>query len=314
MVAVAPQAAGQEANAGAAEALFESGKALLVQKDYAQACPKLAESYRLDPGTGTLLALALCHEGQGRLATAWGEFADVAARAHREGRPDREALASKHRADLESRVSKLTISVDTATGQMEAVRITRDGVEVGAGSWATPVPTDPGAHRVEASARGYKPFAVTVVLSGDGSRETVIVPALQPDSTETPGAPDNTPRFWSTPRYVGVALMGAGVVGVVVGSIFGLQAISSNDDSNKNPTTVGCSGTSCGATGFSDRNDARSSGTVSTIAFVAGGALLGGGAVLFALGKPRANLALTVPIVPSVADRSFGLGLRGWLW
>src|SRR6185312_7978700 len=72
----------------AAEALFRNGKELRAKQDYAHACPKLEESFRLDPATGTLLALAICHERQGRIASAWGEYVDVASRSKLEQRPD----------------------------------------------------------------------------------------------------------------------------------------------------------------------------------------------------------------------------------
>lgn len=58
----------------AARALFDDGKRLMLEKRWDEACPKLAESQRLDPGGGTILALALCYEGTGKTATAWATF------------------------------------------------------------------------------------------------------------------------------------------------------------------------------------------------------------------------------------------------
>jgi len=307
VVARVSMAHAQGADEAAAESLFQAGKALLEQRNYTEACPKLAESYRLDPGTGTLLALALCHEGEGRLASAWGEFADVLARSRREGRPEREALARQHKAALESRLPMLTISVAAGADQAPGFEIKRDGVAVGQGSWATPVPVDPGHHHVEAAAPGCKTFAVTVSLLGDASREAVVVPPLECAPAGEAAPAGAAAGFWSPLRYAALAVGGLGVAGVAVGSAFGLQAIALNNDSKAN-----CNAQSqCSQPGFSTRHDAQSAGNVSTVGFVAGGALLAAGTTLFVLGRRAPASGAALRTVPWVSAREVGLGVQG---
>lgn len=96
-------------NAAMAEALFREGQRLMFEKRYPEACPKLAESHRLDPAGGTLLTLAFCHEAEGRTATAWTEFREAEAVALREGRRDRQAAAREKADALEPRLSRLVI-------------------------------------------------------------------------------------------------------------------------------------------------------------------------------------------------------------
>ena len=63
----------------AAEALFSAGRADVERGDYASACPKFADSQRLDPAPGTLINLADCEEHVGQLARAWQHWREAIA-------------------------------------------------------------------------------------------------------------------------------------------------------------------------------------------------------------------------------------------
>src|SRR3954471_21118490 len=104
-------AAAQTGNAAMAESLFREGKRLSGEKNFAQACPKFQESYRLDPGLGTLLNLATCHESEGKLASAWAEFSEASSQAKRQSDNDRGQLAQDHMKALEPKLAHVSIVV-----------------------------------------------------------------------------------------------------------------------------------------------------------------------------------------------------------
>ncbi|WP_437720006.1 hypothetical protein [Sorangium sp. So ce861] len=164
------------ADTAAAQALFDAARQLMAQGKHAEACPKLEESHRLDPGIGTQFNLATCYEQVGRTASAWSTFLDVAGAAKAAGQLEREKVARQRATALEPKLIRLTI---TAPADAPAdLQVKRDGALVGRAQWGTPVPVDPGKHTVEAWAAGRSPFVKTVELNKAGASETVAVPPL----------------------------------------------------------------------------------------------------------------------------------------
>src|SRR5687768_18046990 len=110
----APRAYAQRSvdNKAAAEALFDHAKRLHAAGRYAEACPKFAESQKLDAGVGTLLYLADCYEKIGQTASAWAGFREAAAAAKNAGQEEREKIARDRAAGLEPQLSRLTITVE----------------------------------------------------------------------------------------------------------------------------------------------------------------------------------------------------------
>lgn len=291
-------AAAEGNNAVAAEALYQEGRALMAEGKYEDACPKLAESQRLDPATGTLLSLAVCHEAEGRLATAWAEFNDAEARARADGREDREKLARDRVAALRPRLSTLAIDVSPELAATPGLELRVDGIVTGPGSFGVAVPVDGGQHRVEAKAPGKLPFEASVNVKPESDAVRVSVPALRDDphlsATTTAAPPSSSAEApsagGSSLRTIGLVTAGAGVVGLGVGSFLGLSAKSDYDEAKQS-----CLGNGCYTDAYDEIESARSQGTVATVVFIVGGAALATGVALFVLApsetreQPRAS-------------------------
>src|SRR5437868_3103320 len=93
----------------AAEALFQEGRQLLEEGHVDEACLRLAESYWQEPASGTLLNLARCHQAQGKIATAWAEYAAAARLSRAQGREDRARAAEERASALEPKLSRLKL-------------------------------------------------------------------------------------------------------------------------------------------------------------------------------------------------------------
>jgi len=305
-----PARAGEEA---AAEALFEQGVTLFDEGKLAEACPKLAESYRLDPATGTLLALALCHEREGKLASAWAELTEVEGRAQREGQADRRQLAHQKAEALRPRLSTLSVEVSEALAQRTDLEIRRDGTVLGRGAWNVPVPIDGGDHEVVVSAPGKKPWRRAVTIAAESAHVGISVTALDdaPPEAVTPSVVSSALRArrrahgtqpWRALEWAGVGSAGAGVVALGVGGIFLANALQSKTDASPD-----CSGEFCSPAGLAARADAVREGNWATAFMLTGGLLVATGASLFAVGRVRAAAHEEATLVVSAVPTASGL-------
>jgi hypothetical protein len=288
----------------AADTLFREGRQLFDDKRYDEACPKLAESFRIDPATGALLALAACHEAQGKTASAWTEYNEVVARARREGRADRADAAQQRSDALESKLSKLTVILGPGTSAISGLVVRRDGIVLGAGALGAALPVDPGDHTVDASAPNRQPWVIHVTITVDGGTAMASVPPLGETPTWATTERDTTPSALPL-RPIGIATGAAGIVALGVSTYFAVRAASKNSDSKTD-----CLGDVCGTTGRQQRLDALSAANVSTVMFVVGAVLAAGGVTLFVLGKPTESKP-TIAAVPTVDKQGAGFALSG---
>jgi hypothetical protein len=307
----------------AATALFDEGRKLMASHDYATACPKLAESQRLSPSGGTLLNLAECYEKNGQTASAWAAWKDAAGRANAAGKADVEKRASDRATALEPNLAKLTVTLAVGS-DVPGLEVKRDGAVVGHAEFGTALPVDPGTHTVEASAPGKQPWSGKVDVAAKQKDATVTVtlvdapappppppPPPNPAGTGTPPPPPTQPppqetSSWSTQKTLAVVAGGVGVVGVAVGSIFGLRAKSKNDEAlqpQNCPTSSLCT-----QNGLNLTNDAKSAASLSTIGFVAGGVLVAAGVVLWVT-APSSTTQTGIRLAPTVAPSFGGLSL-----
>jgi hypothetical protein len=307
----------QGSDRAVAEELFRQGQSLMQAQRFAEACPKLAESQRLDPGTGTLLNLGVCHEREGKLASAWAEYNDVLTLAQRDGREDRVAYAKERIAAVEPRLSRLKIELSPGS-DVPALEVKLDGNVVGRPTLGVAIPVDPGTHRVAASASGKRPWETSVTVPTGPVEIVVALPALgdavaeplapkAPVIAERPGS--DRPPASNTQRILAYGLGGLGLVGVGIGTVFGLKAISKNDESNER----GCVGNECSPSAGALREDAQSAGTLSTVAFAVGGAALAGGVVLF-LTAPNSKAEGSRPVARIALAPSGGRLELGATW
>jgi hypothetical protein len=306
------------ADAALATELFNAGRDLMKDAQYAAACPKLAESARLDVKVGTLARLAECDERLGHVAVARSHWQQALNLARSSGDP-RAAHVESELTRIDRVVPKIEIVFSGEPPRDLVLEL--DDVQLGVASLGVKLPVEPGPHTLRASTPGKRPAIVAIDVAADGAVSRVILPALVSDADPVPPVatspasspssappPDAVPRESSAPwRTVGLASAGVGVVAIGVGSVFGVMAKSKRDDSYAQPG--GCVNDDCPPAAARTREDARSAGNTATVFFVAGGILAAAGVTMFLVAPAPSAHALRV--APSVAQTDARLTLEG---
>jgi tetratricopeptide (TPR) repeat protein len=296
---------GREARALVA---FQSGRELMAQKRYAEACHQFEESQKLDPGVGTMLNLGYCYEKLGKTASAWATYRDAAAAAQEEGRLAWESAARERVARLEGSLLRVVIEVQPQTVS-NTLNVLVDGTSLPKSVWGQPAPLYPGQHEVRAIAADRRTWTVTFEVNAEHV-PTVIVPVLDP--VGPPGAMAESAQFRASAparggnarRTAALVLGGVGVAALGVTTIFGSSAISTYQSANADCAAVGC-----GPAGHDAQVRAYNEGTVATVAAIGGGVALVGAAILWF--APPSTRWGGIEVQATLSGGTWGASLRG---
>jgi hypothetical protein len=294
-----------------ADALFQVGRAAADRGDWETACPKFAESQRLDPAPGTLLNLADCEEHVGHVATASEHFREALDQLP--AGDDRIDFAKQHVAALAPRVPHLSIFL--AANAPFDTTILRDDVQVGRASLGVPLPLDPGQHALTVSAAGRPPAHYVVKLAEGQASRIDVAPGAAPDEPEaeasppqqapttpvSPAAAQISPEQRRTLAYV---IGGAGAASLLVSIVTGFMALGAKGTMSEHCTASNA----CDSTGMDAASSGRTFSTISTIAFLAGAAGVGVGGYFFVTSSDSGQAATTAS---RSAPRGVGLAIGG---
>jgi len=205
-----------------AKQLYDEGQTAMKSKDYATACKKFQESYRISGIAGSLLNWADCEESAGHVGTAFNLWNEGAALVVRD--PDRKAFVDQRIQAISPRVPRLHIVVGAP--DVKQVHATLDGANVDA---SKPIPADPGAHKIVVSAPGFvdETASVTVEFGEQKDVPVFATPHRAPGATVPDGKTQDAPHGNPTLRTAGWIVGGVGVLGVITfgatgGAVLGL--------------------------------------------------------------------------------------------
>jgi len=233
------------------------------------------------PGIGTLFNLADCYEHLGKTASAWTAFSETADMAKRAAQPDRESIARERAAALAPKLAKMRLDMKGAPPPGFEIRL--DGKPLPAAVVGTEIPVDPGDHKVLVSATGKAPREVAVRIEVAAAVVLVISTTLRRRRRRSRrrrhrAAASDRRRRRRSPVAEARRARGRRRRDRRARRRDHLRLRASSQWSDAKST---CAGNTCDDKGYSGWQDARSSATIGTVGFVAGGVLAAAAVVLW---------------------------------
>ena len=205
---------------------------------------------------------------------------------------------------------------DASGADVTAVGVTVDGEVLVDRLDGRATPVDPGQHVFTFTAAGGRTVTRTLIVTeGEKWRREQIVFGAGSAAASAPAAPASPTTTadvgggMGTHKILGLAAGGVGVAGLAVGTVFGLLAFSEKSQQESAcGSSASCAG-SAYSTAAGDRSAGLTDSTIATVGFIAGGALLVGGAILFLTAPASAPRATGMTLVPSLGPGGGGLVL-----
>lgn len=202
--------------------------------------------------------------------------------------------------EVNAQIPTIVFSVKDPTGaDLSAVRVTMDGEVIVDRLEGVAMSIDPGEHTFTFETAGQSPLTKKLIIVEAQKDRRELIQFGNPQAAAGGGASGgvaaSTDGGLGTQKILAIVAGGIGVVGLGVGTAFGLLAISAKSDAQNV-----CPNQCTSQDGVNKWNTASTDGTIATIGFIAGGVALLGGAVLW----------VTAPS----SSQQVGIGPGGLTW
>jgi hypothetical protein len=249
---------------------FVRGVKMYEEDDFRAALIEFNRAYELAPNWAVLFNIGQSYYQLRDYANALRILEHYVGEGGEKIEKNRRAQVDREIEELRGRVAHVTLK-----SPVEGADVALDDVPIGKTPFAEPQPIGAGRHRLTISKFGYVTATRVVDIAG-GDRLTIDLPIAEEPHAAVAAPPPPS----HAPNYTPALLTGTvGGVGIVVGSIFGILAISNKSSLNGDS----CQNKLCtGPNAQGDIDALNRNGTISTVAFGVG--LVGlGAAVAFYL-------------------------------